>query len=87
MIPYSELVQYIKDCHVSWNTELFEVLRGFFEARDRKYSIPLLSPPPSSSPPPRRPTVTQTSFLPEKEFKHPDNGEYSTQDVCSLFDT
>ena len=36
MIKYSDLVQYIKENHVNWNTDLFDVLRGFFN----QYSLP-----------------------------------------------
>lgn len=31
MIKYTDLVDYTKREHVNWNTDLFEVLRGFFE--------------------------------------------------------
>lgn len=81
MILYGELVQYIKDYHVNWNTDLFEVLKGFFEARDKKDSLPS---PPSSSPstPPHQP-----SLFTEEAFRHPDSGEYSTQDLYNLLST
>ena len=41
MIKYSDLVSYIKENHINWNTDLFEVLRGFFE----QYSQPPISIP------------------------------------------
>ena len=83
MIKYGELVEYIKRNHVNWNTDLFDVLREFFEEYSHNYS-PL--PPPPSSPLPQssQPTV----IIPRvTDFKEPDGGEYSTQDVFDLFST
>ena len=71
MIKYGDLVQYIMENHVNWNTDLFDVLRGFFE----KYSqLPTPSFPPK-----------QVLDTPKVEFKEPDNGEYSAQDLINLF--
>ena len=30
MIKYGDLVEYIKANHINWNTDLFDVLKGFF---------------------------------------------------------
>jgi hypothetical protein len=81
MIRYGELVKYIKDNHVSWNTDLFDVLKGFFE----EYYSP---PPPHTSP-------HNTSYYPsedtvilqEKGFREPEDGEYNTNDLLELFST
>jgi hypothetical protein len=73
MIRYSDLVQYIKDNHVSWNRDLFDVLRAFFE--DYSQSAPL----PSSAP------VQQELVFEHKEFKEPVDGEYSINDLFDLF--
>ena len=83
MIRYSELVKYIKDNHVSWNIDLFDVLKNFFEEYYRQdYSHPPSSPFPSPTPP-----IEDTVIFQRKEFKEPDRGEYSTQDVLDLFST
>ena len=82
MIKYAELVDYIKRNHVNWDTDLFDVLRGFFEEYySHDYSLPL--PP---SPPPSIPLNKQLHSMP-KEFKEPNNGEYTTQDLIDLFST
>jgi hypothetical protein len=73
MIKYGDLVKYIKENHVNWNEDLFDVLRGFFE----QYS----QTPHSDIPFP----IQQEILFPSEEFKEPDNGEYSAQDVMNLF--
>jgi hypothetical protein len=78
MIRYAELVDYIKRNHVNWNTDLFDVLKGFFE----EYSSHDYSPPPLPSTPP----VQQELIMP-KGFKEPADGEYTTQDILNLFST
>ena len=74
MIKYGDLVKYIKEHHVNWNTDLFDMLRGFFE----EYSQPL----PSSTPP-----IQQELVFPKEEFQAPTDGEYSTSDLINLFST
>ena len=77
MIKYAELVEYIKRNHVNWNTDLFDVLRGFFE----EYSSHDYSPPPPSTPP------IEQELIITKDFKEPENGEYTTDDLINLFST
>ena len=79
MIRYAELVDYIKRNHVNWNTDLFDVLKGFFE----EYSSHDYLPPPLLSTPP----VQQELVFPSKEFKEPADGEYTTDDLINLFST
>jgi len=75
MIKYSHLVQYIKENHINWDTDLFEVLRDFFN----QYSPPTNSPPlPSSS--------SSISYSPST-FIEPEDGEYSIQDLINLLST
>lgn len=71
MIKYSDLVQYIKENHVNWNTDLFDVLRGFFN----QYSLPSQEPP------------QQELIFPKEEFQEPADGEYTEQDLLNLFST
>ena len=77
MIRYAELVDYIKRNHVNWNTDIFDVLRGFFE----EYSSHDYLPPPPSTPP-----IKQELIMPKK-FKEPENGEYTAEDLISLLST
>ena len=80
MIRYGELVKYIKDNHVSWNTDLFDVLKGFFE----EYS----PPPPSPSPHDAPYYPSEDTVIPQKrEFREPEEGEYNTNDLLDLFST
>lgn len=73
MIRYGDLVQYTKENHVNWETDLFSVLRGFFE----QYSP---TPAPSAS-------IQQELIFTDSSFKEPENGEYITQDLINLFST
>ena len=75
MIKYGDLVQYTKENHVNWDTDLFSVLRGFF---DSKYSPP---PQPLNTP------IQQEILFPIQEFKEPIDGEYTQQDLMNLFST
>ena len=79
MIRYGELVDYIKRNHVSWNTDLFEVLKGFFE----EYYPPQL---PHLTSPSHTPHQEELNFS-HREFTPPDTGEYTTDDLIDLFNT
>ena len=74
MIKYGDLVQYIKDNHINWNTDLFEVLRGFFEQHS-----PQVSQQPLSHSLPEEETIFQ-----RKEFTPPADGEYTSEDLLNL---
>ena len=79
MIRYADLVEYIKEHHVNWNTDLFEVLRGFFE----QYSQ-------SQAPSPTLPVQQEIEWeVPEvpTAFVPPENGEYTSEDLLNLFST
>ena len=73
MIKYSDLMEYTKEHHVRWDTDLFDVLRGFFQ----EYLQPL--PTPSDLP------IQQEIVFPQEEFTKPEDGEYSTENVLKLF--
>ena len=72
MIKYGDLVQYIKENHINWDTDLFSVLRGFFEQ---------YSPSPTLSNLP----IQQELIFSDNNFKEPQDGEYTVQDLISLF--
>lgn len=84
MIKYGDLVDYIKRNHVNWNTDLFDVLRGFFD----EYS----SPHQPSYPTPQQNTVMESPIqqgliFPKEEFKEPEDGEYTSDDLFNLFNS
>ena len=72
MIKYGDLVQYIKENHINWDTDLFSVLRDFFEQ---------YSPSPTLSNLP----IQQELIFSDNNFKEPQDGEYTVQDLISLF--
>lgn len=73
MIKYGDLVEYIKRNHINWNRDLFDVLRGFFE----EYSQPPLPSDP----------LPEELIFQHREFKAPDDGEYTSNDLMDLFST
>ena len=77
MITYGDLVQYTKDNHINWDTDLFEVLREFFE----QYSSQV-----SEYPLPYSPSEV-TVIFPKGEFVEPIDGEYTSEDLLNLFNT
>lgn len=78
MIKYAELVEYIKRNHVNWNTDLFDVLKGFFE--EYSQSLPPYSSPDSTM-------STDTMVLQNRKFIEPEEGEYTNDDLFNLFST
>jgi hypothetical protein len=85
MITYHDLVSYTQENHVRWDTDLFEVLRGFFS----QYSPPLqssrLSSPTQKSS--SQDTVRQEILFKPVEFREPEGGEYTVNDLINLFNT
>ena len=74
MIKYGDLVEYIKENHINWNTDLFDVLKGFFESYSQK---PL-------SQPTEEPTY-QEPIAPKEDYQVPDSVEYTTDMLLDLF--
>lgn len=88
MIKYGDLVQYIKDNHINWNTDLFDVLRGFFDSYSQQYSPqPPLPPSSQSSQHVKIPPLQQELIFEHKEFQAPVDGEYTANDLLNLFST
>lgn len=71
MITYNDLVNYTKENHISWSTDLFDVLRGFFNERKEAQK-------PKSQP------VFQPDMFSEK-VDLPSGTEYTVDDVLNLF--
>lgn len=81
MIKYEHLVEYTKKNHIKWSTDLFDVLRGFFESLgSMEYSQ-------SPAPLPSEPPTQEDIIFPKKEFHAPKDGEYTTDDLLDLFST
>ena len=76
MIRYKDLVEYIKSHHVNWDTELFCVLRDFF---DQYYSQPASPTPPVDA-------MTRQAQI-AMGYKPPVSGEYTSEDLMELFNT
>ena len=84
MIKYGDLVEYTKRNRINWNTNLFDVLKGFFE----EYSHPL--PPPTPSLPIQQKLFPGTMDALDElshSFQAPADGEYSLEDLKDLFST
>ena len=90
MIKYAQLVDYIKRNHVNWNTDLFDVLRGFFEEYSQPHSP---SPSPSPTPPVQQAPIDPYNYTKDfmrrttGKFREPEDGEYTTEDLLNLFST
>lgn len=82
MIKYEDLVRYTKDKHINWNTDLFEVLRGFFEHYFNQKPI-------SSNASPKGPYEDMEYFIQvdSGKFNEPEDGEYTSNDLLNLFST
>ena len=61
--------------HIKWSTDLFDVLRGFFGEYSQQPPLPSPAPP------------NEELIFEHKEFKEPDDGEYTTEDVLNLLGT
>ena len=74
MIKYGDLVKYIKENHINFNEDLFDVLRGFFE---QYYQLPTSLNTP----------IQQELLFTSEEFEEPKDGEYTIQDLINLFNS
>ena len=74
MVTYYDLIKYTKENHISWNEDLFDVLRGFF---DKYYQLPHST---SSQPP-----IHQEPVSLSDDWQAPENGEYTVNDLMNLF--
>lgn len=82
MIKYEDLVRYTKENHINWNTDLFEVLRGFFEQYSNQKSL-------HSNTQPQKPQDREDYFMQisTESFNEPEDGEYTSNDLLNLFST
>ena len=89
-MKYAHIVQYVKDNHISWDTDIFDILKNYTES--------LLSPVERKEMDEDRAVLSHTikgqsedypihsSLLEVKgDYQMPPNGEYSFEDVIELF--
>ena len=89
-MKYAYIVQYVKDNHISWDTDIFDILKNYTES--------LLSPVENKDLDKDRAVLSHTikglsgdnpihsSLLEVKgDYQMPPNGEYSFEDVIELF--
>ena len=89
-MKYAHIVQYVKDNHISWDTDIFDILKNYTES--------LLSPVEKNEKEESEATLSHTikgqsedypihsSLLEVKgDYQMPPNGEYSFEDVIELF--
>ena len=89
-MKYAHIVQYVKDNHISWDTDIFDILKNYTES--------LLSPVERNEMDEDRAVLSHTikgqsedypihsSLLEVKgDYQMPPNGEYSFEDVIELF--
>ena len=71
MIRYVDIVNYVKENRVNWNTDVFDILKGYFS----QYSEESIQDEP----------VQQEIIFPSDEgFTPPKDGHYSVEDVLNL---
>ena len=75
MIKYGDLVQYIKENHINWDTDLFDVLRGFFGQ---------MTPAATPMDTPKEIVQQELIFSPKASFVEPPDEEYSVDDLLTL---
>lgn len=91
-MKYAHIVQFVKDNHISWDTDIFDILKDFTARslppvenkgmdQDSVTKQPCASKNPSMSP-------IHSSLLEVKgDYQIPPGGEYSFEDVIRLFDS
>ena len=90
-MKYAYIVQYVKENHISWDTDIFDILKN--------YTASLLTPVESKNLDEDRAELSHTikgqndnnpihsSLLEVKgSYQMPPNGEYSFEDVIELFE-
>lgn len=72
MVRYIDIVNYVRDNHINWNTDVFDILKGYFS----QYSEESIDN-----------SVEQEITLPVGEFQEPPDGEYSVSNLLQLLST
>ena len=90
-MKYAHIVQYVKDNHISWDTDIFDILKNYTESllspvekNEKEESGATLSPTIKGE---NQNTPISSSLLEvTAPYQMPLNGEYSFEDVIELFD-
>ena len=89
-MKYAYIVQYVKENHISWNTDIFDILKSYtkdlrppVEKKNKAESGAVLSHTIKGQ---SQDTSYLSSLLEAKiPYQMPANGEYSFEDVIELF--
>ena len=90
-MKYAKIVQYVKENHISWDTDIFDILKNYttsqlspVERKEMDEDRAVLSHTIKGQ---NDITPTSSSLLEvEDTYKEPPNGEYSFEDVIELFE-
>ena len=89
-MKYAHIVQYVKDNHISWDTDIFDILKDYTES--------LLSPVEkieieedqavltNNQGSERSPAIHSSLLEVADSYQMPPNGEYTFEDVIELFE-
>lgn len=89
-MKYAHIVQFVKDNHISWDTDIFDILKDFTarslppvenKGMEQDSKVSRASQNPSLGP-------IHSSLLEVKgDYQIPPGGEYTFEDVIRLFDS
>ena len=89
-MKYAHIVQYVKDNHISWDTDIFDILKEYtsqlppVERKEMDEDRAVLSHTIKGE---NQNTPISSSLLEvTAPYQMPPNGEYSFEDVIELFD-
>lgn len=89
-MKYAHIVQYVKDNHISWDTDIFDILKNYTESLlspvekiEMEGDRAVLSHNQGSEQPP---AIHSSLLEVEDSYQIPPNGEYTFEDVIELFE-
>ena len=88
-MKYAKIVQYVKENHISWDTDIFDILKEYtsqlppVEGMNKEENCAVLSHTIKGQ---SQDTPISSSLLEVKgDYQMPPGGEYSFEDVIKLF--
>ena len=88
-MKYAKIVQYVKENHISWDTDIFDILKDYtsqlppVEKKEMDEDRAVLSANQGSE----QPQAIHSSLLEVGDsYQMPPNGEYTFEDVIELFE-
>jgi len=90
-MKYAYIVQYVKENHISWDTDIFDILKSYTAGQlppvDKKELDENNSEPSHTIKGQNENNPIHSSLLEVKDpYQIPKNGEYSFEDVIELFE-